>query len=138
MATARDARIDLHEVYYNTRSIRTCSLDPSIRCLAELRASQINGCENCQHLRIAEAIDMGVSREKIDALADWSASDKYSERERAALAWCEAFTHFRPRDNQSRLLAIRQFSPRELADLTLAIELTGTLDRVSDRVVNDA
>ncbi|MFC0267642.1 carboxymuconolactone decarboxylase family protein [Kushneria aurantia] len=132
MSAERSRRIDATDIYHNTRAVRRCSLDPSIRCLAELRASQINGgCDNCENLRVSEAEALGIDADKLRELARWADSDRFSARERAALAWCESFTHFRPVDSGTRKLAITTFSPRELADLTLAIELTGTMSRVA-------
>lgn len=131
MNSEQPKRIDATDIYHTTRAVRRCCLDPSIRCLAELRTSQINGCDNCENLRVSEAEALGIDADKLRELARWADSDRFSARERAALAWCESFTHFRPVDMNTRKMAVSTFSPRELADLTLAIELTSTMSRVA-------
>ncbi|WP_456269046.1 carboxymuconolactone decarboxylase family protein [Kushneria sp. AK178] len=139
MSSERPKRIDATDIYHTTRTVRHCSLDPSIRCLAELRTSQINGgCDNCENLRVSEAESLGIDADKLRELARWADSDRFTARERAALAWCESFTHFRPVDASTRMMAISTFSPRELADLTLTIELTSTMSRVARHMDNDA
>jgi len=125
--------IDVKNIDKSARSLHACSLDPSIRCLAELRASQINGCLSCTHFRREQAEALGISSSKLQALAAWAESDEFNEREKAALAWCESFTHFRPANPTTRKLALNAFSPRELADLTMAIEMTSALSRATRR-----
>ncbi|MCE3026386.1 MULTISPECIES: carboxymuconolactone decarboxylase family protein [unclassified Salinicola] len=128
--------IDVKHIDRSARSLHACSLDPSIRCLAELRASQINGCLTCTHFRQEQAEALGIAPSKLSALDAWSESDEFDEREKAALAWCESFTRFRPADPAMRKLALTAFSARELADLTMAIEMTSALSRASRRAAN--
>ncbi|WP_110686578.1 carboxymuconolactone decarboxylase family protein [Salinicola aestuarinus] len=135
MSTEKWQTIDVENIDKSARALHACSLDPSIRCLAELRTSQINGCLTCTHFRQEKAESLGISAEKLSSLATWAESDAFNEREKAALAWCESFTHFRPANPATRKLALTAFSPRELADLTMAIEMTSALSRASRRAI---
>ncbi|MGJ8513232.1 hypothetical protein LMG33810_001827 [Carnimonas sp. LMG 33810] len=122
--------IDVTDIYHTSRKIRQCTLDPSIRCLAELRTCQLNGCENCTHSQLVEAESLGL-KEKVEQLANWSSSATFSARERAALAWCENFIHRSSEDDRIRREAIENFTGTELADLMLTVQLTSTLNRVA-------
>ncbi|WP_052365047.1 carboxymuconolactone decarboxylase family protein [Halotalea alkalilenta] len=128
--------IDVKDIYQASRGIRQCSLDPSIRCLAELRTCQLNGCEGCSHSSLAEAEALGISKDKVEQLADWATSSSFSARERAALAWCDNFIREHSNNSDIRRQAIETFSGSELADLTLTIQLTSTLNRVSRKYAN--
>lgn len=122
--------IDVTDVYQSSRKIRQCTLDPSIRCLAELRTCQLNGCANCSHSQLVEVEELGL-KAKVEELANWSTSATFSARERAALAWCENFIRRANEDDDVRKQAIENFSGTELADLMLTVQLTSTLNRVA-------
>ncbi|MCI2417111.1 carboxymuconolactone decarboxylase family protein [Saccharopolyspora sp. K220] len=68
-------------------------LDPEVRELVKIRASQLNGCVFCLDMHIAEARKQGVGEQRLDLLAAWREADLYSESERAALALTEAVTN---------------------------------------------
>lgn len=67
-------------------------LDKQLTELLKLRASQLNGCAFCLqfHLNIARKIHLPQA--KVDLVAAWRDAPIFSQRERAALAWCEALT----------------------------------------------
>ena len=67
-------------------------LDPAVRDLIKLRASQINGCATCIDMHWKDARADGESEERLYSLDAWRESPLYSARERAALALCEAIT----------------------------------------------
>jgi AhpD family alkylhydroperoxidase len=71
---------------------RSIDLDPTVRELVKLRASQINGCVTCIDMHYKDARAAGESEERLYSLNAWRESPLYSERERAALALCEAIT----------------------------------------------
>jgi AhpD family alkylhydroperoxidase len=68
-------------------------LDPTVRKLVELRASQINGCAFCIDMHWVGARAAGESEQRLAQLAAWQESPYFDERERAALALTEAVTH---------------------------------------------
>ena len=70
----------------------TIDLDPRLRVLLQLRASQINGCAYCIDMHWKDARAGGESEERLYGLDAWREIPSYSERERAALALCEAMT----------------------------------------------
>jgi AhpD family alkylhydroperoxidase len=67
-------------------------LDPRVRDLVRVRASQINGCAFCIDMHWKDARAGGEREERLYSLDAWRDSPLYSERERAALALCEAVT----------------------------------------------
>jgi AhpD family alkylhydroperoxidase len=67
-------------------------LDPVIRELVKLRASQINGCAYCIDMHYKDARAAGESEERLYMLPAWRESTVYTDAERAALALTEEMT----------------------------------------------
>lgn len=98
-------------------------LEPKLLELVKLRASQINGCAYCLDMHSKDAAAIGEDPQRMHVLAAWREAPFYSDRERAALAWCEALTLLPSsgaEDDVYKQIAA-QFSPREQVALTAAI-----------------
>jgi AhpD family alkylhydroperoxidase len=67
-------------------------LDPVIRELVKLRASQINGCAYCIDMHHKDARAAGETEERLYMLAAWREATVYTDAERAALALSEEIT----------------------------------------------
>jgi AhpD family alkylhydroperoxidase len=98
-------------------------LEPSLKELVKIRASQINGCANCLHMHALDARKLGETEERIYLLDAWRESPLYSARERAALEWTEALTLVAstraPDEAYEQLRA--EFTEEEQVKLTLMI-----------------
>jgi AhpD family alkylhydroperoxidase len=71
-------------------------LDPRLREMIRVRASQLNGCAYCLSVHNEDARKAGEDQYRLDVLAGWrEAGDLYDERERAALALVDAVTLMR-------------------------------------------
>jgi AhpD family alkylhydroperoxidase len=113
--------------------VRGCGLETHLLELVKLRASQINGCAHCIDMHTKELRAMGEDEQRLYLLDAWRESPFYSERERAALGWCEAVTRIAethaPDDCYETARA--QFNERELVDLTLAIVAINGANRLN-------
>ena len=108
-------------------------LDAKLRELIKIRASQINGCAYCLAMHTRDARKIGESDERMHLLDAWREAPIFTARERAALAWTEAVTlvsqtHV-PDDVYAE--ACRQFSEKEIVDLTLAVAAINTWNRIA-------
>ncbi|WHZ20722.1 MAG: 4-carboxymuconolactone decarboxylase domain/alkylhydroperoxidase AhpD family core domain protein [Rhodanobacteraceae bacterium] len=104
--------------------VDNCGIEHSLLELVKMRASQINGCAYCLDMHSKDARAAGETEQRLYLLDAWRESPFYSERERAALAWTEALTRIsKTRDVPDALYdeARKQFSEKELVDLSLAI-----------------
>ena len=99
------------------------TLESELLELVKMRASQLNGCAYCLDMHSKDARARGEDEQRLHVLAAWREAPFYSERERAALAWCEALTLLpqtgAPDDLYEQLRA--QFDEDEIVALTLAI-----------------
>jgi alkylhydroperoxidase family enzyme len=66
-------------------------LDPVLLELCRLRVAQLHGCEAELRVRLRPALDAGLDEEKIAALPRASSDPRFSELERACLAFAELF-----------------------------------------------
>ena len=110
------------------------SLPPVLVDLVYLRISQINNCAYCLDMHTRDLLNKGVEIEKVALVQAWSeAGALFDERERAALAWAESVTRVAetgvPDDAYKEARAI--FDEKELVDLTIAIGLMNTYNRMA-------
>jgi len=97
-------------------------LDPKLRELIKIRASQINGCAYCLAMHTRDARKLGETDERMHLLDAWREAPLYSARERAALEWIEAITlvaqgHI---PDEAFEEVSKQFSEKEIVDLAVA------------------
>ncbi|MFN8233161.1 MAG: carboxymuconolactone decarboxylase family protein [Actinomycetota bacterium] len=104
-------------------AVHASSLEPELLELVKLRASQINGCGFCVDMHSKDARAIGEVEQRLHLVAVWREAPVYSERERAALAWCESLTLLPETGAPDGTFAEveRVFSPEEIVALTLAI-----------------
>src|SRR5690606_10696211 len=74
------------------KAVHDSPLEPELIELVKQRASQINGCAFCLDMHSKDARARGMDEQRLHVLAGWREAPFYSDRERAALAWCESLT----------------------------------------------
>ncbi|CAJ0704367.1 hypothetical protein LMG19089_03577 [Ralstonia edaphis] len=109
-------------------------LSPVLVDLVYLRVSQINNCAYCLDMHTRDLLGKGVKVEKLALVQAWrEAGNLFDERERAALAWAESVTLVAQTGvPDSAFEAARAvFSERELVDLTIAVGIMNTYNRMA-------
>jgi AhpD family alkylhydroperoxidase len=113
--------------------VEASTLEPKLRELVKLRASQINGCAYCVDMHAKDAEAIGEESQRLHLVAVWREAPVFSARERAALAWTEAITLLAqdgaPDDAYEAMAG--QFDPAEQVALTLAIIAINGWNRLS-------
>jgi AhpD family alkylhydroperoxidase len=109
-----------------------CGLEESLLNLIKLRASQINGCAYCLDMHWKDLRVSGENEQRLYSLDAWEESPYYSDRERAALAWTEAVTRISETRVPDEIYeeAKKQFTEKELADLTVAVATINMWNRL--------
>ncbi|NTX29891.1 carboxymuconolactone decarboxylase family protein [Burkholderia pyrrocinia] len=110
------------------------SLPPVLVELVYLRVSQINNCAYCLDMHTRDLLKQGVAIEKLALVQAWAeAGDLFDARERAALAWAESVTRVAQTGvpDAAYDAARAEFDERELVDLTIAISLMNTYNRMA-------
>ena len=125
------SKATISHLYKSYNSLNNSPLSQEIRMLVEVRASQINGCAYCCKFHSDEARKANIGQEKLDVLAAWENSTVFSDKERAALNWCELVTHAKPGDDQAKKWLEKHLSEREIVDLTACIAVINALNRIA-------
>lgn len=109
------------------------SLDVSLVDLVNIRASQLNGCAFCVDMHVKEAKIHGERDLRVHHVAIWRESPLFSEKEKAAFEWTEALTKLSEHGISNPLFEqMREhFSEKEISDLTFAIGVINTWNRLS-------
>jgi AhpD family alkylhydroperoxidase len=113
--------------------LATCGLEPSLKTLVRLRASQINGCVLCVDMHTKELEELGTHERKIHSVSVWPESPFFDERERAALAWTEAVTLISEGHVPDEVYqqVRKQFDEQELVDLTMVLAIINAWNRIA-------
>jgi AhpD family alkylhydroperoxidase len=116
-----------------TRALRNSGIEPELRELIKIRASQLNGCAFCVQFHLNDARKLNVPAAKLDLLATWREAGIFSPRECAALEWTERVTLIGQHhiDDPAYAALPGYFSEREIGFLTVAIAQINAWNRVA-------
>ena len=143
-AEATNARIDWKEFYEIapefatgmaaiTHALKKSTIEPDLRELIKIRASQLNGCAYCVQYHLNDARKINVPAAKLDLLAAWREAGIYSPRESAALDWTERLTLLAQHhiDDEAFETLKRHFSEQEIGMLTVAVSQINAWNRIA-------
>jgi AhpD family alkylhydroperoxidase len=127
------AQEPLKFLYEIEKYVAASGLDPKLLHLIKMRASQINGCAFCLDMHSLDARAAGETEQRLYTLDAWRETPFPSERERAALAWTEAVTRVSDTHVPDQVFeeVKRQFSEKEIVDLTLALGMINLWNRLA-------
>lgn len=113
--------------------VENCALEPLLKELVRMRASQLNGCAYCLDMHSKDARAQGETEQRLYGLTAWREAPYYSPRERAALLWTEEITLIGETHASDAVYEeVRQhFTDEELVNLTLAIITINAWNRLA-------
>lgn len=113
--------------------LAAAGLEPSLRELVKMRASQINGCAHCLDMHSKDARAAGETEQRLYALNAWAETPFFTARERAALAFTESVTLVADTHVPDSVYAevAAEFSEPEIAALILTIAVINTWNRIA-------
>jgi AhpD family alkylhydroperoxidase len=124
---------DIMKAMYGLEApLRNSSLEPALRELIRVRASQLNGCAYCLDMHTKDARAHGETEQRLYALSAWRETPFFTDRERAALEWTEHLTLLASKGISDELYArVRaHFSEEEMIHLTLAVVQINSWNRL--------
>ena len=123
----------MSSLYPLNKYLSKSSVEKHLLDLIYFRVSQINGCAFCLDMHSKDLRAMGESEQRLYLLSAWREAPFYSNRERAALAWAEALTKLESGLVPDEIYeeARKNFSEKELVDLTLAVTTINTYNRIN-------
>jgi len=116
-----------------THALKKSGVEPEIREMIKIRASQLNGCAFCIQFHLNDARKLGIAAEKLDLLSAWREAGIYTEREAAALEWTERVTLLAQHhiDDEAFARVKAHFTESQLAFLTIAISQINAWNRIA-------
>jgi AhpD family alkylhydroperoxidase len=114
----------VHSMLALAGAVQKTGLPEELLALVDYRISQMNGCAFCLDMHSKDLRALGETEQRIYMVSAWrEAAHLYSARERAALAWAEAVTTLAHQEVPDAVYdeACKEFSEKELAQLTLAV-----------------
>jgi uncharacterized peroxidase-related enzyme len=113
-------------------ALRRTDLDPKLRELAYMRASELNGCDYCRHYHHAAGRKAGLSERQVHDLEESGTSDAYDDRQRAVIRFAEQLTRG-ARAEETLMAELKSFlSDRELVELTATVALANFTNRINN------
>jgi AhpD family alkylhydroperoxidase len=111
------------------------TLPPATQRLAEIRASQINGCGYCTDMHTKDALHAGETQERLNMVAAWREATVFTEAERAALLLAEQGSRLADAaggvTDEAWDEATRHFDDEQLAALVSRIAVINAFNRVN-------
>ncbi|MCY7751960.1 carboxymuconolactone decarboxylase family protein [Bacillus haynesii] len=108
-------------------------IDPTLKELIKIRASQLNGCAFCLNMHTKDARQNGETEQRIYALNAWREAPFFTEKERAVLELTEAVTrigeHGLPDEVYNEVRT--HFSEAETAELIMAVVTINAWNRIA-------
>lgn len=113
-------------------ALEKTSLDPLMKCLIDIRASQINGCAFCLDMHTKQAKIKGERELRLYHVAIWRESPLFSAKEKAALALTEALTQIGKEGVSDELYqdVSEHFTEQEVSEITFTIGLINMWNRL--------
>jgi alkylhydroperoxidase family enzyme len=104
-------------------ALRYQAVTPRGLCeLAIIRTAQIVGGDYELNQHIPMALEAGLTRAQLDAVANWRSSDLFDDKQRVLLAYVEAMCTRRGEvDDRTFAELARVFTPQEIVELTVTI-----------------
>lgn len=112
--------------------LASSTITKDLQELVRIRASVINGCHFCIGLHSSAAKKIGISAEKVTALANWHNSDLFSKKEKIALKFTDGLTNVSSVGvtNDVYQAAEQCFSTDEIAQLIMLIATINAWNRL--------
>ena len=127
------ARAMAHLDQAATKELDRAQIDPRLRELIRIRASQLNGCAYCIDMHTKDARAIGETEQRLYGLAAWPETPYFTARERAALAFTEAATRLADTHvpDQAYSDVAAEFSDQEIAALVSLIVAINAWNAIS-------
>lgn len=116
-----------------THALKKSTIEPELRELIKIRASQLNGCAFCVQFHLNDARKLNIPAAKLDLLAAWRDAGIFSPRECAALDWTERVTLIAQHhiDDEAFEALKTHFTESEIGLLTVAISQINAWNRIA-------
>jgi uncharacterized peroxidase-related enzyme len=107
-------------------------LDPKLREMAYVKASQLNHCQYCLHYHTGAARKVGVTDLQVQTLENYEQSSAYSELEKLVIRFAEQWTRQGKVDAAVVSALSKSLSPSQLVVLAATVGLANWTNRFNE------
>ncbi len=107
-------------------------LDPKLRELAYVKASQLNHCSYCLHYHTGAARKVGVTDVQVQTLVDYEQSSAYTDLEKLVIRFAEQWTQKGKVDATVVTALSKSLSPSQLVVLAATVGLANWTNRFNE------
>jgi AhpD family alkylhydroperoxidase len=111
------------------------STEPRLRALATIKTSMTNECAYCTSHTSHFGEALGLTAEELDEIKSdaWKESEKFSDRDKAVIAWSEAMTLNTAKQDAVLWAEMKRlFTEAEIVEISLCCGLFNLLNRFND------
>ena len=127
---ANSPKVLLNFIRLGNSIVGRMGLPPKWRELVILRVARLTNSEYEWAGHTSLALEKGVSREQINALADWQNSSEFNDEERAILQYTDEVTRNISVTDQTFSTLKKFFDEQTIVELTLTASYYGMLARI--------
>jgi len=129
-AVANSPNLLLNVIRLGNSILMRTELSPKLRELTILRVARLSGCEYEWKQHVAIALEVGASREQLDAISDWKGSSEFSDEESAVLQYVDEVARNVSVTDRT-FQALKKFlNDQTIVELTMTVGYYGMLARV--------
>jgi len=120
-----------------TKALAKGTLDPKLRELAYVKASQINDCAYCGNAHKAGGLRVGVTEQQLQELGNYATSSAFSELEKLVLRYTEELTRTAKSSEEVMAELKKHLSPRDIVELSVTVGLANLTNRFNMSLLTD-
>jgi uncharacterized peroxidase-related enzyme len=120
-----------------TKSLAKGTLDPKLRELAYVKASQLNDCAYCANAHKAGGLRVGVTEQQLQEIGDYAASSAFSPLEKLVLQYTEELTRTAKSSDAIVTELKKHLSPRDIVELNLTVGTANLTNRFNMSLLTD-
>ena len=113
------------------------TLDPKLRELAYVKASQINDCAYCANAHKSGGLRVGVTEQQLQELGNYATSSAFSELEKLVLRYTEELTRTAKSSEEMMAGLKKHLSPRDIVELSVTVGLANLTNRFNMSLLTD-
>jgi len=113
--------------------VKNIEVNPTLKELIKIRASQLNGCAYCVDMHTEQAMKLGESERRIFALTVWKESHLFTDEERAVFELTDEVTLIAAHGvrNKTYDTIVNLFGEKITAQIIMQIVLINSWNRIA-------
>ncbi len=119
------------------KSLSKGTLDPKLRELAYVKASQINDCRYCGNAHRAGGLRVGVTEQQLQDIGSYESSSAFSDLEKLVLQYAEELTRTAKSSDGVMEELKKHLSPRDIVELNLTVGTANLTNRFNMSLMTD-